>query len=138
LFAQKKLSIGANTAKTSPASVEFTLTPGLLEKVWVHFPDGCNQLVNVVVLHGERQIIPKDENESIAGNDFTYEITQALRILPGHEKFVAKGWSPGTSYDHGVLISIDTFAEEERDVSEDFLAKISGTLVAIGKMLGVR
>jgi len=138
MFAQKKLTVTANTPKDSPASVEFTLTPGLMETIWIHFPDGCNQMVHVVILHDERQIVPKDENETIAGNDYTYALTQALTIIPGHEKFTARGWSPGTTFDHNILISFDTYSEEEKDVSETFLGDILGVLKKIGVMVGAK
>ena len=138
MFDQKQLAVPANTPATEPATVEFSLTPGMLEKVYVHFPDGCNQMVHVVIYQGERQLIPRDANSTISGNDYTYEITQAARILQGYGKFVARGWSPGSSSPHNVLIGFDTFSDEEKDTSELFLGEMLKVLRDIGAVLGVR
>lgn len=138
MFDQKKLTVPANTQQTSPASVEFSLTPGMLERVWVHFPDGCNQLVHIVIYHGGTQLVPREMKDSISGNDFTYELTQACEIKQGYGKLVARGWSPGTFYPHNILIAFDTFSIEERDLTENFLEGILATLKGIGKVLGVK
>jgi hypothetical protein len=53
-----------NFRKTvQPLTEEYEIKPvteyGTIKQITVHFPDGCNSLVEVKVFHGTRQILPE-------------------------------------------------------------------------------
>jgi len=93
-----------------------SLPIGILRRVMINFPDGCNNRIRVNVLHGSVQIIPIDVGglgkTYHAFNDYTFDFDTFLVIYPGATSFTIGGWNDSnTGIDWSHVISFTFFVE---------------------------
>lgn len=104
MFYAWDITISAGTAKTSPKTQTLTLSKGVITKLEIKFPAGCNGLVFVRILRSEFQLIPLSKDEWITGDDEA-ALTEGyyeLETTPPELKFV--GASPDCTYDHTITV----------------------------------
>ena len=130
----EEVNVPAGTEENNPVEKEIELKPGVLTKIQVLFPFGCNAMVKVRVLYGEKIIIPANPEKWLVGNGETVNITMALEHYDEPFRIKVIACSPGTSYDHTIYIRAEVLPEELA-FPERRLAKI---LSEIAKRLVVR
>lgn len=98
------LVVPANTLAATPVSVDMKLSHGIVHKLEVSFPPGCNNAVKVVINRALHQVWPTNPDGQVKANGYTvsfpvwYELEEAPYVL------TAWAWSPGTTYSHTVTI----------------------------------
>jgi hypothetical protein len=96
--------VPANTAKADYASAMVEVSPGTISKFYRLFPPGCVGKVHLQVFYQTRQIFPTTPGQSYLGDgseilgDASVELDEPEYVLE------LRGWSPGTSYDHGIFV----------------------------------
>ncbi len=101
------LSVPASTLAAVPSILPVLLTKGLIVEVRVGFPDGCADLVHVVIVRGGHQVWPTNPSGSYAWNDYVYEIAASyvLDDQPLTMKVVA--WNEDTANAHLVTVGFN-------------------------------
>jgi hypothetical protein len=106
LFFAWDITVPANRLESTPLEETLKLTAGVITRLDIKLPAGCNGLVKVHLLHDEFQLVPLSRGEWVTGDDETIptEAYYELASPPYSLKFV--GCSPGTTYDHVVTIRV--------------------------------
>jgi hypothetical protein len=104
----EKLTIPANTSESAPVSLDITLKQKYITKMEVGFPDGCNYMVEVKIRYGIRQEWPEEEDTWLMGNNETISWEERYEIPATYENLSVYGASPGTSYNHEIVVRIMT------------------------------
>lgn len=107
----KKLSIPANTPEDSPVTTSFTIEETLITKMEVGFPDGCANMVGIRIFYGIKRFWPENPDTPLYGNDEIVSWREHQRLPEKYSTLTVYGFSPGTDYDHEILIRIFTLPE---------------------------
>lgn len=109
------LTVPANTLLSSPASQELKLSRGIVHKVEVLGDGGERNQVYLVIRRAINQVWPTNPNGQLHPGFFpiSYLAFYALEVSP--YSLTVDAWSPGTTYDHQVLIRLGI---EPREVLE--------------------
>jgi len=105
-------TVPANTPEESPLELELKLEEPLITKFELHFPDGCAGMVKVRVFYGIKQIYPKEERTYFSGNNETISFVEYFKGPSVPWKLRVIAFSPGTSYDHSLILRLGTLPEE--------------------------
>jgi len=107
----KKLTIPANTSENSPASVDFIIKEKLITKMDVSFPPGCSNMVGIKILYGVKRFWPEDPGTYLYGDSEVISWQEHQYLPETYSKLTVYGISPGTSYDHEIVIRMYTLPE---------------------------
>jgi len=105
------ITVPANTSENSPVEATFEIGKSILTKVSIHFPDGCIGLVKCAIFYGEEQILPTEAGQYFNGNAETVEMSCYIPLPDDPTTLTVKAWSPGTSYDHNIIVRLETQPE---------------------------
>jgi hypothetical protein len=104
----EKLTIPANTPAENPVSVDITLKQKLITRMEVFFPKGCRNMVGIQIRYGIKQFWPEEKDTWLYGEDETVSWEERFEMPSTNETLTVYGCSPGTIYDHTVVIRIMT------------------------------
>ena len=107
------LTVPANTPAADPVSVDMALSPGIIHRLEVSWPAGCNNMVHIAVKRGLHQVWPTNPDGTLKGNMYTLSIPVWYELEDYPANLEAYGWSPGASYNHTVTIRL---AIERREI----------------------
>ena len=108
----EEINVPAGTPEDKPVEQVIKLKPGVLTKIQVLFPFGCNAMVKVKILHGEKIIVPANPEKWLVGNGETVNITLALEHYDEPFQIKVLAASPGTSYEHTIYVRAEVLPEE--------------------------
>jgi len=106
------LAIPANTLATAPVSQEMPLARGIIHKIELSYPAGCNNMVLVALKRGLHQVSPLNTQGQHKSNFHTISFATWYEMLDLPYQLEAYGWSPGTTYSHTVTIRIGILPKE--------------------------
>jgi len=100
------ITVSANKLESDPKTQILKLTKGVVTRMDIKFPAGCNGLVKARLLRSEFQLVPLSRGEWVTGDDETVvtETYYPLEETPAELKFV--GCSPGSRYGHTVTVRV--------------------------------
>lgn len=107
------ITIPANTPANNPTTQTLKLDLGVITTVGIRFAAGCHGMVQVRLLKDESILVPLNKDTWLNGDDETVnnDVYYEFTSTPYELKFV--GSSPGTTYDHTVLVRINVLSAEE-------------------------
>lgn len=103
---QLDLRIPANTTSVAGFERNLPLLPGLVERVWIGFPEGCYGLAGVQLWRAESQILPLTAGRMVAWNNHVYEFPLHYRVYDEPLRFRVRGWNRDDSYSHTITIVV--------------------------------
>jgi len=101
--------------KTPPLEekkTELLLEEDMINKVNVKFPAGCYGLLHIRIFYGDEQIIPKNKEESITGDDEVIEWLENWKFPEKPCSIVIYTYNEDDTYDHQCFLRI-VIAKEE-------------------------
>jgi len=104
----EKLKIPVDTSESSPVSLNITLRQKLITRMEIYFPEGCNFLVKVKIQYGIKQFWPEKPGTWLVGNGEKISWEERYEMPAINEKLTIYGASPGTHYDHDIVVRIMT------------------------------
>jgi hypothetical protein len=107
----EKLTIPANTSINNPVSLDIVLKQKLINRMEVSFPSGCRNLVGVQIKYGIKQFWPEKEDTWLWGENKTVAWEERFEMPSVNEKLTIYGCSPGTIYDHTIVVRIMTLPQ---------------------------
>lgn len=115
---QTTLNIPPLTSATSPVIAVQLLDVGTLDSIDVRFPDGCVSLVHFAARHKEYQLIPWNQDGSIASNDHVVHSQLDYPIDQPPMEVYLQGWSEDDTYPHTLLVLINWSPKEIKTVKQ--------------------
>lgn len=99
-------NVPAGTLEKTPIEVKLQVAPGVIHRVEITFPDGCNNEVSCAIYRFEHQMFPSNGSVSFIGNDekISFREFEELKVNPSILKVVF--YAPNTSYDHKIVVRI--------------------------------
>lgn len=107
------LAIPANTPAATPVRQDCVLTAGIVHRLEVTWPDGCNGLVRVSIARGIHQVWPANPTGRLTGNGRTLSIPVWYELESGPYVLTIYGDSEGATYAHTVTVA---FGVQRREV----------------------
>ena len=100
------ITIPANTTEKDPVKQVMKLAEGVVHKVELTFPAGCNRAVLVVIRRALHQLWPTNPDGQLKANAYTISFPVFYEMSEPPFELEAYGWSPGTTYQHIITIRL--------------------------------
>lgn len=100
------IEVPANTLETAPVTETLQLSAGVITRIGIKFPAGCNGMVGVRLRHAESQILPIPRGEWVSGDDEEVESSEHIEFSREKEQLKIQAISPNTDYDHTISVRI--------------------------------
>ena len=100
------ITVEANKSKEAPKEETIKIAHGIITWLSVLFPAGCCGMVHCVILHHEHQIAPSTEGMTIVGDAMAVAWQEYYEVYQPPYELKVKLWSPGTTNNHAIKISI--------------------------------
>lgn len=100
------LTIPANTPLLTPARGTMKLSAGIIHKVEVTFPAGCNRAVLVTLRRALHQVWPTNPSGQLKANNYTISFPVFYPLEDAPFEMQVYGWSPGTTYPHIITVRL--------------------------------
>jgi len=97
------LTIAANTAESSPATLEAPLAPGTVARVDVQFPRGCVGLVHVQIWRSEHQVWPVNLEGNISAEGLVVSWPEDYDLDDEPFALELRGWNDDDTYQHKII-----------------------------------
>ena len=100
------VTIPADTAQKSKIEEKKGVRNGIVIKIDVKFPPGCQGLVYATVSHRLTQLMPFNVTGAARGDDETVSGTVYWELKEPKPELILRGWSPDTSYEHRITFRV--------------------------------
>lgn len=131
MFRFVKVAIPPLTLETAPVTETISLRHGVITEWFVAFPDGCADLVHVVVYEHEHRILPRDEDENIFWNNYVFHVREHWPLEDEPYQIQVRAWNEDDSYDQYVVLGV--VVEPIEDVTlKDLFRAFLNTMVGEG------
>lgn len=101
------LSVPASTTESDPQELRVRLTVGIIVEVRIGFPDGCADMVHVVIARGLHQVWPTNPDGNYAWNDYSYEFQESYALLGEPLSLKVVAWNEDTANAHRVTVGFN-------------------------------
>jgi len=100
------LTVPANTQPETPAEKTLRLTYGILHQIDIESSHACVGMVYGRIMDALHQVFPTnpDEQFKLTGAPITGKVFHWLPWEPFELQL--QGWSPGTNYDHDIIVRL--------------------------------
>jgi len=109
---RKSITIPANTLESSPKEEELLIEEQFVERIEIDFPAGCSGMVNLRIYYGVRKYWPDNPGGHFTSDDYTIVFPVYKKLPEDRTTLKLVGWSPGTQYDHTLIVRVNTISEE--------------------------
>jgi len=125
------LSVPQSTPASAPAELVVDLVPGLVIEVRVGFPDGCADLVHVVILRGIHQVWPTNPDGDYSWNDYIHEFQESYAMDEEPYELKVVAWNEDTRNAHRVTVGFNMLPLEPTILSR-FVQAVLGRPIRWG------
>lgn len=111
MFDQWHYTIPANTAETSKKTVYLSISTGIVTKVGVYFPFGCENLARCRVFLGNRPILPRSSRRYMHGNGVLIDTGDIKEPTRGQRlKIRWELWNIDDTFPHEITLNMTWLA----------------------------
>lgn len=107
------LTVPSNTPQDSPAQDSLVVEGDILEKVTIQIPSGHAGLTGIRIKYGIKQIIPKEEDTWIKGDNVVLVLYPLYELPEFYCRLIVEGYNNDDTYNHSFYITFETKYEEE-------------------------
>jgi len=131
-FFAKDYTVPANTTKKNPFTEVLPIDRGIITRVDLKFPAGCQGLVSVQVYRYEYQIVPLNRDAWVTGDDEVVPTRPMHDALSAPYQLKVVIANEDDTYEHTVSVRVTVESEEEAIPSKplktiaDFLKRVTG------------
>lgn len=115
---QINLVIPALTSSDAPIEASQLLDVGTLDSIDVRFPDGCVSLVHFAAKLKQFQLVPWNQDGSIASNDHVVHSDLDYPITQPPMELYLYAWSEDDTYTHTLLVLINWTPKEVQTIGQ--------------------
>jgi hypothetical protein len=109
---QVNLSVPPLTSQATPIVAIQLLDVGTLDSIDVRFPSGCCSLVHFAASMKAGQLVPWNQDGSIASNNHVVHSSLDVPITQPPMELYVSGWSEDDTYTHTLLVLINWIPKE--------------------------
>ena len=113
MFYDFAVLVPAGTLESNPVVKTLKLTAGIIVRVDIGFPRGCNGYVYCRIKHEEHQILPNNPDQVFRWDGETIECPMYLPLVNAPFTLKAEAYSPSAIYEHTLSIRVAVMREEE-------------------------
>jgi len=114
MYDRWEYTVPANTAEADAIRVKCKVTPGMLTRLRVYHPQGCENLVRGRVFLGEKPIAPRSSKNYLAGEGFVCDIRDARETISEDLPVLNwELWNLDDTYNHTPWIDAEWTSEYE-------------------------
>lgn len=106
MFYEWAVAVPANTTESSPVTQVMKLTLGVITRVEVQFPHGCNGLAHCKILHEESQKWPTPPSTSMASSGHAIQIDENFDLDTEPYSLKAICWNEDNTYQHTIYVRV--------------------------------
>lgn len=112
MFYDFALTVKTTHTESAPLEQTLKLTHGIIHRVEIGFPSGCNGLVRCKLLHEEHQYLPTNPDGYFASDGYNIPIDDYFELYtePYSLKFI--GYGVGCGYDHVITVRVGVLPKE--------------------------
>jgi len=104
MFYKTKLLIPRNTSITSPVSVSFKLTYGVIKHWWILFRPGNPELAQIQILHRMHHLIPTSPDEWLSADNYVFSIPDQYELFDDPFELTVYGYNLDVAFPHTILV----------------------------------
>lgn len=103
---KKSITTPANTAENAPIRTVLKMGNGVIHKMDIVFPPGCQQLVHVQIKRAVHQLFPTNAEESFNsdGETISFRTHHPLRAEPYQVEIIT--WNNDDTHNHTILVRL--------------------------------
>lgn len=128
------LTIPANTAESAPYEEDLKLTDGVITRVEVEFPAGCQGLVHSSARQAIHQVFPINPDGHLCSDNYVIAWNEYEDLDADPRILTITGWNEDDTYDHTITWRIEL---TPRDIAERGQTSMT-MLDRVGKLLGLK
>lgn len=121
---QNTLVIPPLTSEDNPVIASQLLDVGTLDSLDIRFPDGCVSLVHFAAKMKSGQLVPWNQDGSIASNDHVAHVPLNLKIDQPPMELYFYGWSDDDTYTHTLLVLTNWLPKGIQTIGQLLLAGV--------------
>jgi len=106
VFYTYPIAVPANTAKADAQETELKLDHGVIHRLSIGFPSGCEGLAHVKLLVGLHQLWPTSSDEDFALDDHNLEWDDYFELKDTPYTLTAVAWNEDETYPHTITVRI--------------------------------
>lgn len=130
-------TIPANTSEANKARVECKLSVGVLTKIMVYFPAGCQGLARCRVFLGAKPVAPRSPGSYLAGEDGAIVLEQMNEFISENRPILDwQLWNVDETYPHTLWMLAEWISEDE-PVEERIYVTLKNLLELWQRRLGL-
>jgi len=112
------LTVPPQTPESEAVIERIPLTRGSIRSIMVAFPPGCCALCHVQVFDKGWQLVPWTPGESLAWDDYVFDLLQNYPLVAEPYELTVKAWNDDDSYEHNIFVGV---LMEEGEVDTSFM-----------------
>jgi len=115
MFYEFPITVAVGKTRVAPEVEEIKLTHGLIHRLEVEFPDGCDGLVHARVMWLDHQVWPTNPNEYFTSDGHVIVIDDYFELYGPPYLLKIEGWSEALLYSHTVRVRIGVLPKAVAD-----------------------
>lgn len=124
MFEQWHYTIPANTSADDFITVELKISIGVIKRLMVYFPYGCEFLARCRVLLGAKPLLPRSRAGYVTGNGSLIDVGEITEPTKGNNpELVWELWNLDETYNHTLTLTCSWVSEEEAEVQKELLTQ---------------
>ena len=123
----KQISFAANKTEATSTFTRFKVNIGLIYRIWVSFPAGVHNLVNLRIFHEGHPFLPVDKDAFITGENYTYVYPIFYEIKEEPALITVQCWNTDETFAHTIniqLLIIDKAFVQPTGATEGIIAAL--------------
>ena len=134
MFYAWAIAVPKNTAESAPVEQVMKLTQGVVTRVEVQFPDGCDGLAHCRILQGGHQLWPTLPSTSLVSSGYTIVIDENHELTGEPFEFKAQCWNLDDTFPHTLYVRVGIL----RGQAAVWILKIFQGLEKFLKLVGIK
>ena len=98
----KHITIAKNLTEANATRAQFKANQGVISRVWVHFPPGCQGKARLRIYHEGHPFLPVEQDAYISGDSYVYEYPVMYEITGHPELITIETWNTDELYPHTI------------------------------------
>jgi len=100
----KQITLTANKTEATSTKTQFKVNKGVIFRVWITFPNGCNGLVKLRMFIEGHPFLPVEQDAFIRGNDIVFEIPIFFEITQEPQTITVEAWNEDEVHAHTIEV----------------------------------
>lgn len=102
----KHITLTKNKTEAQSTFTRLKVNQGIIFRVWISFPAGVQNLVNLRILHEGHSFLPVDAKDFITGDNITFVYPLFYEIKDEPAQIIIQAWNTDDTFDHTIDVQL--------------------------------